>query len=350
MTIGNGKNILINSDNLIFMEKFKEKFENEVDLISIDPPYNTGKKMGKYKDNFGTMENWTNFLKPRLEYAKSFLKETGLIFININDKNSPYLRILCDNIFGIDNFVSTIIWQCKYTVSNDTSSITTQTENILVYAKNIKLLKINKDPLREGYVRKSYKNWDNDPRGPWRKGVQLFKKKTDKKYTVVSPTGKEWTKGWNYSEDQWYNELVKNNLIYWGDDGNSCPTKKVFLKDTKGIGIKNLWLGSEVGYTQDGTKDLENDLNIEASFLYPKPIKLLKRILEISTDDNSLVMDFFAGSGSLGRAVQEYNKEKQTNIKYVLITNNENNICEDITLKRLSKFSTDEEGLKYIVL
>ena len=350
MTIGNGKNILINSDNLVFMEKFKEKFENKVDLISIDPPYNTGKKMGKYKDNFGTMENWTNFLKPRLEYAKSFLKETGLIFININDKNSPYLRILCDNIFGIDNFVSTIIWQCKYTVSNDTSSITTQTENILVYAKNIKLLKINKDPLREEYVSKSYKNWDNDPRGPWRKGVQLFKKKTEKKYTVVSPTGKEWTKGWNYSEDQWYNELVKNNLIYWGDDGKSCPTKKVFLKDTKGIGIKNLWIGSEVGYTQDGTKDLENDLNIEASFLYPKPIKLLKRILEISTDDNSLVMDFFAGSGTLGRAVQEYNREKGSNIKYVLITNNENNICEDITLKRLLKFSTDEEGLKYIVL
>lgn len=347
---GNGKNLLVNSDNLVFMEKYKEKLSNKIDLISIDPPYNTGKKMGKYKDSFGSMENWTDFLRPRLEYAKEFLKESGLIFININDRNSPYLRILCDEIFGIDNFVSTIIWQNKYTVSNDKDLITTQTENILVYAKNIKNITINKDPLRKEYVDKTYKDWDGDPRGPWRKGVQLWKKKTEKEYTVISPTGKEWTKGWNYSEEQWHEVLVKNNLIYWGDDGNSCPTKKVFLKDTKGIGIKNLWLGSEVGYTQDGTKNLENDLNIEAAFLYPKPIKLLKRILEVATQEDSVVMDFFAGSGTMGRAVQEYNVETGKNIKYILITNNENNICEDITLKRLSKFSTEEDGLRYIVL
>ena len=350
MVIGNGKNMLVNSDNLIFMEKYKDEFTNSVDVISIDPPYNTGKKMGGYNDNFGSMGKWIEFLKPRIEYAKLFLNETGLIFININDKNSPYLRILCDEIFGIDNFISTIIWQNKYTVSNDTKSITTQTENILVYAKNIKNINFNKDTLNADYVGKTYKNWDDDPRGPWRKGVQLWKKKTEKKYTVVSPTGKDWTMGWNYSESQWYDELVKNNLLYWGKDGNSCPTKKVFLNNSKGVGIKNLWLGEHVGYTQDGTKDLENDLNIEASFLYPKPIKLMKRILEISTQENSLVMDFFAGSGTLGRAVQEYNKNTSKNVKYVLVTNNESNICEDITLKRLSKFSTESEGLTYIVV
>jgi adenine-specific DNA-methyltransferase len=348
--IGNGKHILVNSDNLHFFEKFKEEYENKIDVISIDPPYNTGKKMGKYKDNFGSITNWLEFLKPRLEYAKLFMSDNGLIFININDKNSPYLRILCDEIFGIDNFVSTIIWQNKYTVSNDNDGITTQTENILVYAKNIKKIKFNKDQLNDEYVKKTYKDWDGDSRGPWRKGVQLWKKKTTKTYTVTSPTGKQWTKGWNYSESQWENELVKNNLIYWGDDGNSCPTKKVFLKDSKGVNIKNLWLGNEVGYTQDGTKDLENDLCIEASFLYPKPIKLMKRILEISTNDDSVVMDFFAGSGTLGRAVQEYNQEKSKNIKFILITNNENNICEEITLNRISKFSTENEGLKYIVL
>ena len=348
--IGNGKNILVNGDNILFMEKYKDEFIDKIDVISIDPPYNTGKKMGKYKDNFGTMENWLEFLKPRLEYAKLFLKDTGLIFININDKNSPYLRILCDNIFGINNLLSTVVWQNKYTVSNDISNITTQTENILVYAKNIKNIKLNKDPLRSEYVNSTYKNWDNDPRGHWRKGIQLWKKKTEKTYKVISPTGKEWVKGWNYSESQWYEELVKNDLIYWGDDGNSCPTKKVFLENSKGIGIKNLWLGSEVGYTQDGTKDLENDLNIEAAFLYPKPIKLLKRILEISTTDDSTVMDFFAGSGTLGRAVQDYNKEKNKNIKFVLVTNNENNICDNITYNRLLKYSTDVEGLKYIVL
>lgn len=348
--IGNGENILVNSDNLIFMEKFKDEYKNKINIISIDPPYNTGKKMGKYRDNFGSIEKWIDFLKPRLEYAKLFLSEDGIIYININDKNSPYLRILCDEIFGIDNYISTIIWQNKYTVSNDNKNITSQTEHILVYAKNIEEISFNKDPLREEYVNKTYKNWDNDPRGRWRKGVQLWKKKTTKKYTVTSPTGKEWTKGWNYSEDKWYEYLVKNDLIYWGEDGNSCPTKKVFLKDSKGIGIKNLWLGSEVGYTQDGTKDLENDLNIQASFLYPKPIKLMKRILEVSSKEDSLVMDFFAGSGTMGRAVQEFNRENNKNLKYILITNNENNICEDITLPRLSKFSDENIGVKYIVL
>lgn len=346
--IGNGKNILVNSDNLTFMNELGHEYENKVKVISIDPPYNTGKQMGKYNDNFGSIENWVSFLRPRIEYSKKLLTDDGLIFINIDTINSPYLRILCDEIFGIENLVSNIVWQKKYTVSNDNKNITTQTENILVYAKSIKKIKINNDPLRGDYVNKTYKNWDDDSRGPWRKGVQLWKKKNTKTYEVTSPTGKKWVKGWNYSEENWYDILVKNDLIYWGEDGNSCPTKKVFLKDTKGVGIKNLWLGEDVGYTQNGTKDLEDDIHVEAEFLYPKPIKLLKRILKISTNENDLVMDFFAGSGTLGRAVQEYNKDSGKNIKFILVTNNENNICENITYKRLSKFSTEDEGLTYI--
>ncbi len=189
----------------------------------------------------------------------------------------------------------------------------------------------------------------NDPRGPWRKGVQLYKKKTSKVYTVTSPTGKKWTKGWNYSESEWYNTLVKNDLLYWGDDGNSCPTKKTFLSGSKGKGIRNLWLGDEVGYTKDGTKDLENIMNIEASFLYPKPIKLIKRILQISTKNDSVVLDYFAGSGTLGQAVVEFNKENNTNIKFILVTNNENNICDEITFPRIKK-CIDNSGLCYVNL
>ena len=347
--IGNGENYLFNSDNLEFLIKYKSQLINKIDLISIDPPYNTGKKMGKYKDSFSGMDNWLDFLKPRLEISKELLSERGLIFININEKNSPYLRIMCDTIFGIENHISTIVWQNKYTVSNDKSGITCQTENILVYCKNIKKIVINKDPLREEYVKTTYKQHDDDPRGPWRKGVQLFKKKSKNTYTVVSPTGKEWTKGWNYSESEWYNVLVNENLLYWGEDGNSCPTKKVFLSNSKGIGIKNLWLGADVGYTQDGTSDLEKILKIEASFLYPKPVKLIKRIIQIASKDDSIILDFFAGSGTLGQAVIEFNKENiNSNRSFILVTNNEDNICDSITYNRLSKISSESDGFIYV--
>jgi adenine-specific DNA-methyltransferase len=335
-------NYLFNSDNLEFLNEYKDQLRGKINLISIDPPYNTGKQMGKYSDNFSDMKSWMNFLKPRLEIAKDILSEDGLIFININDKNSPYLRILCDKIFDIKNHLSTIVWQCKYTVSNDKKGITTQTENILVYCKNPKEITINSDGLDPEYA-KVYKNYDDDPRGPWRKGVQLFKKKTTKTYTVKSPTGKEWTKGWNYSETEWYNTLVKEDLIYWGEDGNSCPTKKVFLQNSKGKGIRNLWLGEEVGYTQNGTKDLENILNVEAAFLYPKPVKLIKRIIQIASKEDSIILDFFAGSGTLGQAVIEYNKDNEnSNRKFIMVTNNESNICESITLPRMKKIITTE--------
>lgn len=346
--IGNGLNYLFNSDNLIFLQKYKLQLLNKVDLISIDPPYNTGKKMGKYKDSFNTFDKWLEFLKPRLEIAKEILSDSGLIFININQKNSPYLRIMCDKIFGIENYVSTIIWQQKYTISNDKSGITCQTEDILVYCKNNKNLIINGDPLREEYVKKTYKQYDDDPRGPWRKGVQLFKKKNKNVYTVTSPNGKEWSKGWNYSEEEWYNTLVKNDLIYWGDDNMSCPTKKVFLSGTKGVGIKNLWLGEEVGYTQNGTLELEKILGEEATFLYPKPVSLIKRIIKIASKDDSIIMDFFAGSGTLGQAVIEFNNENEkSNRKFILVTNNEDNICDSITFNRLLKVC-DSDGFLYI--
>jgi adenine-specific DNA-methyltransferase len=347
--IGKSENYLFKCDNIDFFKNFNDQLKSQIDIISIDPPYNTGKKVGKYTDSFTSITKWLDFLKPRLEFSKDILSDSGLIFININEKNSPYLRVMCDEIFDIKNYVSTIIWQNKYTVSNDKKGITCQTENILVYAKNIDKIIINNDTLDPEYVRKQYRNWDNDIRGPWRKGVQLYKKKTSKTYTVTSPTGKQWTKGWNYSEDEWYNNLVKNNLLYWGDGGNSCPTKKTFLSDSKGKGIRNLWLGEEVGYTQTGTKDLEDIMNIEASFLYPKPVKLMKRILKIASKPDSVVLDYFAGSGTLGQAVIEYNKENNTNIRFILVTNNENDICDSITYVRMKK-CIDDSGICYVNL
>jgi adenine-specific DNA-methyltransferase len=321
-------NYLINGENLIVLSDLKFQLENKLDLIYIDPPYNTGKVMGKYNDNFRSHHEWLDFMKPRLELAHLMLKESGIIFISIGELEEAHLKLLCNDIFGEDNKVASIIWQCKYTVSNDKSGITNQTEYILVYAKNANKITINNDPLRTEYVDKTYKNPDNDSRGLWRGGVQLYKKKNKKSYTVKSPAGKEWTMPWNYSEEQWKNVLEKNDIIYWGADGNSCPVKKVFLKDTKGAGIRNLWLGEDVGYTADGGNVLENMFGDRNSFLYPKPVSLMKRIIQIATQRDSITMDFFAGSGTFGQAILEANRDDVGNRQFIMITNDENGICE----------------------
>lgn len=351
-TIGdNQKNYLFNGDNLEILEILEKKMSNKIKLIYIDPPYNTGKKMGKYNDNFGTHELWCEFIRPRLEISKKFLTDNGLIFISIGEKEIAHLKILCNEIFGEDNFVSNIVWQSKYTVANDKDGISCQTEYILVYAKNIDYLEIKNDPLDKEYINKSYKNLDNDPRGLWRSGVQLYKKKNKKTYTVVSPTGKKWTMPWNYNEEGW-KKLEENKLIWWGQDGNSCPQKKVFLKNSKGKGIRNLWLGKDVGYTADGGNLLEQIMGNRNDFLYPKPLSLIERIINIASNDKDIIMDFFAGSGTTGHAVLNINKINNENRKFVLITNNENDICEEITLKRLKKvikgysFRKNEEKTK----
>jgi adenine-specific DNA-methyltransferase len=349
--IGNTKqHLLIQGDNINALAQIHSKCVGKVDLIYIDPPYNTGKKMGKYDDNFSSHTKWIEFIRPRLEIGYDFLSDTGLMFISIGENEEAHLKLLCNDIFGEENKVSSIIWQSKYTVANDKVGISTQTEYILVYAKDIKNIIINNDPLREEYVKSTYKNPDNDPRGLWRGGVQLYKKKNKHSYTVVSPTGKKWTMPWNYSQEQWKNVLEKEDLIYWGKDGNCCPVKKVFLKDSKGINIKNLWLGEEVGYTADGGETLEKMFGDRNSFLYPKPVSLMKRILQIAAQPNSTVMDFFAGSGTFGHAVLEHNKEKNTDVKFILITNNDNKICGDITFPRLKKVIegySDIDGKQY---
>lgn len=350
--VGSGTHhYLYNGDNLPIMSELQSKLKGKVDLEYIDPPYNTGKKMGKYNDNYASHKEWLDFMKPRLELGRELLSDAGTIWISIGEDEEAYLKILCNEIFGEQNKVASIIWQSKYTVSNDKVGISTQTEYILVYAKEIDNITINYDPLRKEYVEKTYKNVDNDPRGLWRGGVQLYKKKNKHSYTVTAPNGKKWTMPWNYSEEQWYNVLVKENLLYWGKDGNSCPVKKVFLKDSKGTAIRNLWLGEEVGYTANGGDTLENMFGDRNEFLYPKPVSLMKRIVQVASQPDSTIMDFFAGSGTMGQAVLEYNRDNAgSKRKSILITNNENDICDGVAYPRLKKVIegyTGQDGVAY---
>jgi adenine-specific DNA-methyltransferase len=336
-------NYLIQGDNLLVLQIIKNK--NFVDLIYIDPPYNTGKKILKYNDFFKSHQDWVAFIQPRLKLSLPIMKDSGLIFISIGDQEHAHLKILCNEIFGEKNFISNICWQSHHSVFNDKNGITSQIEYILVYAKNKKLATINKDALDLDYVKSKYKNPDNDPRGYWRT-IQLWKQKNPISYTVTSPTGIKWTKPWNFTEKSWQTKLVEKNLLYWGDNLDKCPVKKVFLRDTKGKGIRNLWLGEEVGWSADGGNTLQDLVGRRNDFIYPKPVSLIKRILKIAATKDSLVMDYFAGSGTTGQAVIEMNKEDGGNRQFILVTNNENNICEEVTYPRLLKVGGDFKYIK----
>ncbi len=341
--------LLYSGDNLQILPILSEYY-SKVDLIYIDPPYNTGKVMGKYNDSFNSHKDWLSFMEPRLIEGRKFLSERGLFFISIGEQEEAYLKLLCNDIFGEKNKLSPIVWECKYTNANECKTISNRIEYILVYARDIKNVILNTDPLRKEYVDSTYKNPDNDPRGDWRT-VQIYKKKNPRSYKVTSPTGKEWIRPWNYSENQWHDYLVKNDLLYWGKDGSACPTKKVFLKDNKGLGINNLWLGSDVGYTSDGGKVLENIFGAPNKFLFPKPVSLMKRIIQIATTPNSIVMDYFAGSCSFAHAVLEYNRQDGGARQSISITNNENNICDEVAYPRLRKviegYTGQKDGKEY---
>ena len=336
---------LIIGDNYFALKNLLLTHRNKIDAIYIDPPYGSD-SMGQFaKTNYQnniTRDNLLSMLYPRFMLAKQLLSENGVVFCSIDDRNMAYIKCLFDDIFGENQFVSDIIWQSKYTISNDKKNgMTTQTEHILCYAKKIENLYFNPAELKEEYVKKSYRYDDNDGRGLYRL-VQLYKKKNPKSFTVVSPTGKEWTMPWNYTPET-FAELETENKVYWGKDGNSCPQKKVYLADSEGMGNRNLWLGEDVGYQQDGGDMVESIFSDRNVFDYPKPVSLIKKILEISSNKNSIVLDFFAGSGTMGQAVLELNKEDGGARQFILCTNNEAEdgyIAENVTSKRLKRVMT----------
>lgn len=338
-------NKLILGDNYHALKNLLISYRNQIDVIYIDPPYSCsgdGKKADTNYANSYPRDTLLSLLHPRLELALDLLTDEGIIFVSIDDRNQAYVKCLMDEVFGEENFVANIIWQNKYTISNDKKNgMTTQTEYILLYTKTHSLLKLNPAELRKEYIEKTYSNPDNDPNGLYMT-VQLYKKKNPKVYTVVSPTGKKWTKPWNYTEEG-FKELINKGLVFWGKDGNACPRKKVYLKDSKGMGNRNLWLYDEVGTTGDGGNEIEllgmnrNDL------LYPKPVDLIKKIIKISADEKATILDFFAGSGTTGQAVMELNKEDGGNRKFILATlkeDNGHNIGIDVCAERLKRVMT----------
>lgn len=316
------KNKLFCGDNLEFLKQYKEEYKEKVKLIYIDPPYNTKNNHFIFKDNVESGD-WLNFMQERLEIAKDFLRDDGVIFISIDDKEYAYLKVLCDDIFGRKNFVNSIVWEKKYTRQNDAKFFSTSHEYILCYAKNKDLFSINLLPRTE-QQNKAYKNPDKDPRGVW-KSDALSVRTYNEKYVfpITNPAGKECLppKGscWRFSKER-IQELIQDNRIWFGSSGDSAPNYKRFLSDVKdGLTPMTIWKYDEVGHTGNAARELKEIFDDEKVFDYSKPTSLIKRIVHLSTKDDDIILDFFAGSGTTAQAVMEQNVEDGGNRSFILV-------------------------------
>ncbi|PIN77841.1 hypothetical protein COV15_01240 [Candidatus Woesearchaeota archaeon CG10_big_fil_rev_8_21_14_0_10_34_12] len=345
-------NILIEGDNYHALSVLNYTHKGAIDVIFIDPPYNTGNNDFVYNDKYVDKEDsyrhskWLSFMEKRLRLTKQLLKSKGAIFISIDDNEAYQLKLLCDEIFGEKNFIASIIWQKKYTQSNDAKYFSTTHDFILCYAKNATgKFKINLLPRTEKQDAR-YKNPDNDPRGPWMTQPLHAKSGKDTGYIFRFKNGVTW-KPPAGTFPRYSKETLKRaddeNTIWFGKNGNAVPRLKKYLNEMKeGVIPKTIWMYDEVGSNDEARKELKDILQANV-FDSPKPTRLIKRIIELSGSKNCMVLDFFAGSGTTGNAVLELNKMDAGLRQFILCTNNENNngsglkIATDICYPRIKK-------------
>jgi adenine-specific DNA-methyltransferase len=296
----NTENLLIHGDNLEALKALLPFYAGQVKCIYIDPPYNTGSAFEHYDDNLEHSQ-WLAMIYPRLELLREFLAEDGSIWISIDDDEGHYLKVICDEVFGRKNFVNTVIWQKKFSPSNDAKWLSDNHDFILCYTKNKEIWRPNLLPRSEK-MEARYKNPDNDPRGNWTSGdlsVKTYSAATD--YPITTPSGRivNPPKGycWRVSKEK-LQEMIADNRIWFGENGNNVPRIKRFITDVKqGLTALTVWTFDEVGHNQEARKEIVA-FNSEKVFATPKPERLIERILTLASNADDLVMDSFLGSGT----------------------------------------------------
>lgn len=348
-------NLLIEGDNYHSLAVLNFTHKNSVDVIYIDPPYNTGNNDFKYNDQFVKKDDgyrhsmWLSFMSKRLALAKNLLNGSGTIFISIDDNEFAQLKLLCDDIFGEENFVMDIIWNSRKSVSSD-AVVSLNHNHTFLYTRNMDLLReqVKKNgkfklPIDED----KFTNPDNDPRGPWvADPFEAAGVRKNLSYAIKNPNTREEyypVKGrhWAVLEEEYF-KLLNDGKILFGKNGKGKPSRKRFLSEAKEKGLtpKSIW--DDVGTTTNGTQELEEIFG-EKVFNNPKPVSLIKRILELASHKHSIVLDFFAGTGTTGHAVLEMNRFDKGDRTFILCTNNEDNngdsrkICTDICYPRIQK-------------
>lgn len=320
----NTGNMLIHGDNLLALKALEQDFAGKIKCIFIDPPYNTGSAFAQYDDNL-EHSTWLNLMKPRLEIIRQLLAENGSLWITIDDNESHYLKILCDEVFGRYNFVGNVVWQKFHSVkTNAQYRLSVAHDHILIYKKsdalqNFNFLNMDEDSL------KVYKNPDNDPRGLWRtapltvgllggaRGKAFAKTgKSTGFYEIVAPNGRKHlpSKGRCWISRNGFEALLADRKIWWGKDGNAVPMRKLFLSESGGKKICNtFWPHNEVGSNKTANEEQRQLIPDDTVFSTPKPEGLLARIIHLSTDPGDLVMDSFLGSGTTAAVAQKMGRK-----------------------------------------
>jgi len=341
-------NLIIHGDNLHALKALLPMYAGRVDCIFIDPPYNTGNEGWCYNDNVNSPmlrewlksnpvgiedglrhDKWLCMMWPRLRLLYELLSETGSLWMTLDDNEIHRARMMLDGIFGEQNFIATCIWHKVYSPKNTAQFFSEDHDYLLVYAKNKETWRPNLLG-RTAEMEARYLNPDNDPRGPWKPSDLTARNAYSKgKYTVVGPTSKKFDSGTRYWRQSYesFLELDRNNRIWWGEDGSNMPAQKRFLSEVmEGRVPQTIWHFDEVGHTQDAKKELLTIFNFDSSeevFITPKPVNLIERVIELATNENSIILDSFAGSGTTAHAVLTANAKDDGNRKFILVE------CED---------------------
>ena len=282
-------------------------------------------------------------MKQRLDLAKDLLKDDGVIFVSIDDKEQAYLKVLMDEIFGEENFCNTLIWEKNYAPKSNNKKFSVNHDYVLVYFKNYliyesKYKKINPEPKKESQL-SHYKYDDNDGRGLWRSGdLTIYGDKNN--YPIINPdTGIKYypkkNKNWRFNSCKMQKMIAENRIQF---PKNGAPNLKRYLKQVReGITPLSIINYQKGGHTHKASQELESIFSVKDLFSFPKPQILIKYLINRINNKNAIILDFFAGSGTTGHAVMELNREDGGNRQFILCTNNENQIAENITYERLHR-------------
>ena len=354
-------NRIIHGDNLEALKSLLPEFEGKVKCIYIDPPYNTGNEgwiyndavndpkmqkwlgevVGKEGEDLSRHDKWLCMMYPRLKLLRRLLAEDGVIFVSIDDNEQAALKFLMDEIFGARNFVNSVVWEKRYSPQNAVKWFSESHDFLLVYAKN-------KDSWRPNLLDRSdemnsrYRNPDNDPRGVWKPvdaTAQAGHGTKSQFYVVTAPNEKKHSppngRCWLYTEPV-FQQLVADNRIWFGSSGNNVPAVKRFLSEVKqGTVCQTIWKYGDVGHNQEGKKEINEIFPESTVFDTPKPVRLLERVLKISTDKNSIVLDSFAGSGTTAHAVLKLNAQDGGTRRFILVETMD--YAETITAERVRR-------------
>jgi len=337
-------NRLIFGDNLLALKALEQEFTGKVRCIYIDPPYNTGSAFEHYDDGI-EHSIWLSLIRDRLELLHNLIQPEGSIWINIDDNEAHYLKIICDEIFGRYNFVANVLWQ-KRTSPDARAILGAGHDHILVYAKDLARLKLNKLPKTDKQI-SQYKNPDNDPRGPWVSSDYTAQGyRPNQMYKIGTPGGGEYypPKGvcWKNIESIFL-KLVEERRIWFGKDGRGMPRRKTFLSESGGNTVWTWWGNEEVGHTQEAKKEVISLFGEESVFDTPKPERLLNRIISLSTDQGGLVLDSFAGSGTTGAVAHKMGR------RWIMVELGDH--CHTHIIPRLKKVidGEDQGGISKVV-